>query len=107
MAKNQQLSLNPATISGLCGRLKCCLRFENEVYKDLARDLPRQGCDVECPDGRGVVVARDILKGRLKVELGDRRVVDVDAGDVRVLGGRRDVAVPERDDAEMGEEVVE
>jgi cell fate regulator YaaT (PSP1 superfamily) len=103
MAKNQQLSLNPGTISGLCGRLKCCLRFENEVYKELTRNLPREGDEVECREGQGFVVARDILKGRVKVELNDRRFVDVAGTDVRVCRGRGR-RVPEAVDREEGNE---
>jgi cell fate regulator YaaT (PSP1 superfamily) len=107
MAKNQQLSLNPATISGLCGRLKCCLRFENEIYRDLARALPREGDMVECGEGRGVVVGRDVLRGALKVEMEDRRVIEAGAADVRPDGTRPEHRARRADDAKEDEEADE
>lgn len=86
MAKAQGLSLNPAIVNGMCGRLKCCLRFENNCYQDLGRDLPREGDRVKCPDGQGRVLETRVLSQRVKICLDDRRVVEVCGRDVIVLG---------------------
>lgn len=67
MAKEQGLSLNPTKISGTCGRLMCCLKYEQEAYEDLLRVTPKVGALVETPDGRGRVVDNNILTGNLKV----------------------------------------
>ena len=69
MAKEQGLSLNPAKISGTCGRLMCCLKFEQEAYEDLNRRTPRQGQFIDTPEGRGRVVDVNLLTGQLKVML--------------------------------------
>lgn len=72
MAKEQGLSLNPTKISGTCGRLMCCLKYEQEAYEHLLRTTPKTGAIVETPEGRGVVTEANIIKGELKVKL-DRR----------------------------------
>ena len=89
MAKVQKLSLNPASISGNCGRLKCCLRYEYEQYRDLARQLPPIGADVECPGGRGCVVGTDVLRQRAKVRLEDQRLADYELSEIRSVMFRR------------------
>ena len=61
MAKEQNLSLNPTKISGLCGRLMCCLKYEEEYYETMTRRLPRAGRDIMTPDGLGTVVDIDVL----------------------------------------------
>ncbi len=68
MAKNQGLSLNPSKISGLCGRLMCCLSYENDYYKDVCKKMPKIGADVGTPDGKGVVVSVNMLKLTVKVK---------------------------------------
>lgn len=83
MAKIQNLSLNPAAISGNCGRLKCCLRYENELYRSMGRNMPRQGAVVETPDGQGFVVGKDILSQRLRVRLEDERLMEYSMDEVR------------------------
>lgn len=67
MAKEQNLSLNPTKISGTCGRLMCCLKYEQEAYEDLHRNTPRVGAQVETPDGPGTVVEVALLSGKLKI----------------------------------------
>lgn len=67
MAKEQGLSLNPTKISGTCGRLMCCLKYEQEAYEDLLRTTPRQGSLVRTKEGRGTVVEVNLLTGMLKV----------------------------------------
>ncbi|HIS05243.1 MAG TPA: stage 0 sporulation family protein [Candidatus Fimenecus stercoravium] len=72
MAKEQGLSLNPGKISGTCGRLMCCLKYEQESYDHLLRHTPKVGAVVETHEGRGVVLENNLLTGMLKVRL-DRR----------------------------------
>lgn len=69
MAKEQGLSLNPTKISGTCGRLMCCLKYEQEAYEHLLRVTPKVGAIVETNMGKGTVVDVDMLKGMLKVRL--------------------------------------
>lgn len=84
MAKTQELSLNPASINGNCGRLKCCLRFEVEAYREAAQSLPREGACVVWAEGEGVVVGRDVLRGRLVVRPRDGRQLRLAAEQVTV-----------------------
>ena len=73
MAKVQSLSLNPAKISGSCGRLMCCLRYEQEAYEDLVKKVPKQGSFVETKDGYGTAVQVNLLRSTVKVKLDDDR----------------------------------
>ena len=73
MAKIQSLSLNPAKISGSCGRLMCCLRYEQEAYEDLVTRVPKQGSFVETKDGYGTAVQVNLLRSTVKVKLDDDR----------------------------------
>ncbi len=69
MAKEQSLSLSPVKISGTCGRLMCCLKYEQEAYEHLLRVTPKYGAIVETKDGKGTVVDNNLLTGMLKVSL--------------------------------------
>ncbi|MCQ2559049.1 MAG: stage 0 sporulation family protein, partial [Oscillospiraceae bacterium] len=69
MAKVQSLSLNPTKISGCCGRLMCCLRYEEEAYEDLVKKVPKQGAFVETKDGFGTAVQVNLLRQTVKVRL--------------------------------------
>ena len=69
MAKTQNLSLNPTKISGTCGRLMCCLKYEQDAYEDLLRTSPKAESFVDTPDGRGTVVEVDLLRQRVKVRM--------------------------------------
>lgn len=69
MAKEQGLSLSPVKISGTCGRLMCCLKYEQAAYSDLLRTTPKNGAVVNTPEGRGVVVDVNLLTGMLKVRM--------------------------------------
>lgn len=69
MAKEQGLSLNPTKISGACGRLMCCLKYEQDTYEELNRTTPSAGTVVETPDGRGTIASVSLLKGRVSVRL--------------------------------------
>src|SRR3954462_2165438 len=82
MAKLQRATLDPSKISGRCGRLKCCLRYEYDTYQDLQRDLPPIGADIITSKGRARVLAQEILAGQLLVETEDMRRIVIDAADV-------------------------
>ena len=69
MAKTQNLSLNPTKISGTCGRLMCCLKYEQDAYEDLIRNSPKLESFVDTPEGRGTVVELDLLRQRVKVRM--------------------------------------
>lgn len=69
MAKYQGLSLNPGKISGLCGRLMCCLDYENDYYAQVYRTMPKVGSTVTCPDGQGLVIGNNMLKFLVKVRI--------------------------------------
>lgn len=77
MAKEQGLPLNPSKISGLCGRIKCCMAYEFSAYKELSRTLPRLGDKVTTPDGKGKVFEINILKRLVSVDLGEGKTVKV------------------------------
>lgn len=72
MAKTQGLSLNPGKISGLCGRLMCCLSYESDYYADAYKKVPKIGSDADTPDGRGTVVSVNMLKMLVKVRIDDK-----------------------------------
>ncbi len=67
MAKDQDLSLNPSSISGICGRLKCCLKYEHEGYKELEKAMPKRGEMCDTPDGRGRIIDRNLLSKMVTV----------------------------------------
>ena len=69
MAKEQGLSLNPVKISGACGRLMCCLKYEQAAYQDLLRSTPKVNAVVITPDGKGTVIDQNILTGMLTIQL--------------------------------------
>ncbi|MDR1905999.1 MAG: stage 0 sporulation family protein [Clostridiales bacterium] len=73
MAKIQGLSLNPQKISGICGRLMCCLAYENAYYKETFKEMPKVGTNAVTPDGEGIVEANDILRqtSKIKIRLAD------------------------------------
>ncbi len=71
MAKTQNLSLNPTKISGTCGRLMCCLKYEQEAYEDLIRRSPKEESFVDTPEGRGTVVEVNLLRQQVKVRMED------------------------------------
>ncbi len=72
MAKTQGLSLNPGKISGLCGRLMCCLSYESDYYADAYKKMPKVGSEVGTPDGRGTVASVNMLKMQVKVKIEDK-----------------------------------
>lgn len=72
MAKTQGLSLNPGKISGLCGRLMCCLSYENDYYADAFKKMPKVGSEVGTPDGKAIVVSVNMLKMEVKIKMDDK-----------------------------------
>lgn len=77
MAKNQNLSLNPTKISGLCGKLMCCLRYENDYYAEMLKVIPKNGTEVITPVGVGKVEGTDILKQEVKVKLENKEGAEI------------------------------
>ena len=74
MAKNQGLALNPSKISGVCGRLMCCLQYEHDNYKEMVKGMPRVNSQVQTPDGPGKVLKNEILAQRVMVRLDDESI---------------------------------
>ncbi|MCI5592551.1 MAG: stage 0 sporulation family protein [Ruminococcus sp.] len=92
MAKEQGLSLNPTKISGTCGRLMCCLKYEQNAYDHLLRITPKTGAIVETPEGRGKVVDVNLLRGIVKVQLdkkADAAPAAYDRRDVKVIRDKK------------------
>lgn len=90
MAKVQKATLDPTKISGRCGRLKCCLRYEYDTYAEMQRELPKVGKTVVTRQGQGRVLSQEILAQKLLVAFTDNRRVLIDAADViTVVGGQK------------------
>lgn len=77
MAKEEGLPLNPPKISGICGRLMCCLNYEYETYKMLSRGLPREGERITTADGKGKVISVNVFKRRVTVEMEEGKIVEL------------------------------
>ncbi len=99
MAKEQGLSLNPVKISGTCGRLMCCLNYEQEVYEELNRSLPRVGALIKTPDGNATVAEVNTLKQTVRAALTQKDGTVVyntyNADSVRVLKGGKNIVSKE------------
>ena len=92
MAKTQSLSLNPTKISGVCGRLMCCLRYEEEAYESLVKAVPKNGAFVETPAGFGTVTQVNLLRGNVKVKLdgeGEAVIKSYSGDEIAVVPGGR------------------
>ncbi|MCI8618431.1 MAG: stage 0 sporulation family protein [Clostridia bacterium] len=101
MAKEQNISLNPSKISGNCGRLMCCLKYENEVYEEKLQKLPNVGAIVKTVDGEGEVDNIEILKEKLRVKFKNEEgftYKKYDAKDVKII---KDVAREQIDEEEI------
>lgn len=83
MAKDQGLSLNPSKISGVCGRLMCCLQYEHQTYKELIKGMPKNGTNIKTPDGPGKVLKSDILGQTLAVRLDDESILTYSMDEIR------------------------
>jgi cell fate regulator YaaT (PSP1 superfamily) len=91
MAKEQSLSMNPAKISGCCGRLMCCLKYEQEAYEDAISRMPRPGHIVMTPEGQGTVEGVNLLRETVSVRLdrgGEADLVVVPNENVEIVGGK-------------------
>jgi cell fate regulator YaaT (PSP1 superfamily) len=83
MAKDQGLALNPSKISGVCGRLMCCLQYEHGVYKNLIKDMPKVNRKIQTPDGPGKVLNNDILRQNILVRLDDESIMTYPLDELR------------------------
>ncbi len=98
MAKEQNLSLNPTKISGICGRLMCCLNYEQSTYEDIRKRLPKVGAIVKTPYGNGEVTGNSIVKEIVKVKLkkGDEEVIEeYGISDIELISGEYEDTVDE------------
>ena len=77
MAKDQDLSLNPVKISGVCGRLMCCLVYEHASYKEIRKRMPKCGKKVTTSEGVGRIIQNNILQETVKIELEDGRRIEM------------------------------
>lgn len=91
MAKEQNLSLNPTKISGICGRLMCCLNYEQTTYEDIRKRLPKVGSIVETERGNGEVISNNVLKEKVKVKLAikgtEENIDEFKIKDVKLISG--------------------
>jgi cell fate regulator YaaT (PSP1 superfamily) len=94
MAKQQDLPLAPSEISGLCGRLLCCLAYENDQYAEFKKTLPKVGTQVITPQGKGVIVGLNVLTESALVELPSELTVEVNANDVQRIPADKEPAKP-------------
>jgi cell fate regulator YaaT (PSP1 superfamily) len=85
MAKHQRLVLNPTKIAGQCSRLKCCLMYEDDLYVEMSKGLPKPGKRVETPEGVGRVDDLDVLGGRVRVSFFERPPMTFAASEVRLV----------------------
>ena len=88
MAKMQKATLDPTKISGRCGRLKCCLRYEYDTYEELHKELPPIGSEIITRDGKGKVLNHEILTSKLLIRTEDSRNVLIDAAEVLTITKR-------------------
>ena len=82
MAKDQGISLAPSEITGMCGRLRCCLMHENEMYKEARKNMPKQGKRVHTPRGEGKVIRLNPLSQKVTVDLGEDGIIEFDPDEV-------------------------
>ncbi len=85
MAKEQNLALNPTKISGLCGRLMCCLSYEVDSYVEARKEFPPSGATVKTPEGEGVVVDMNYVKNTIHVRFGENRTFDFRKDEITLL----------------------
>ena len=102
MAKEQNISLNPSKISGNCGRLMCCLKYEQEVYEEKLKRLPNVGAIVETPDGKGEVDGIETLKEIVKVKIKDGEIFKIKKYEVKDIKVIKD-AVKDQEENEENE----
>ena len=107
MAKEQNMSLNPSKISGNCGRLMCCLKYEQEVYEDKLNHLPKIGAIVKTEDGEGIVdsieTLKEIVKVKLKDDNGETYFKRFNASDLKIIKNTSTAVVDEEEKENMEE----
>ncbi|MCA9647114.1 MAG: hypothetical protein KC492_40775, partial [Myxococcales bacterium] len=103
MAKEQGLTLNPKKVSGMCGRLMCCLVYEQQLYKKNRRRLPRPRQQVTTEQGEGIILSVDVINERLLVELEDTNRKTFALHEV-ILHGSQSADVVDEDAADLREE---
>jgi len=109
MAKEQNLSLNPTKISGICGRLMCCLNYEQETYEDIRKRLPKIGSIVDTPFGKGEVIANSVVKESVKVKIkvkdGEDEIKVVKIEELTLISGSYEDIISDIDIRELEEHV--
>lgn len=105
MAKVQGLSLNPTKISGVCGRLMCCLKFENDYYAEMFKKMPKVGSRAKTPDGEGMVEANDIIRQQVRVRVinkdGDLELKTYDLSEIVAKVHQTAADADDADEAEL------
>lgn len=108
MAKEQNLSLNPTKISGICGRLMCCLNYEQETYEEIRKRMPKVGSIVNTPYGKGEVTSSSVVKEsvKVKVNVGDEEDIKVvSINDLTMISGSFEDVINEVDIRELEKQV--
>ena len=107
MAKEQNMSLNPSKISGNCGRLMCCLKYEQEVYEEKIKRLPKIGAIVKTEDGEGTVEGVETLKEKLRIKLkddnGEYYYKKYEAKDIKIIKNVEEDILNEEEKANLKE----
>ena len=111
MAKNQGLSLNPTKISGLCGRLMCCLKYEDDYYVETNKLMPKIGSEIETADGKAVVESTDVLKRKVKAKItlknGDVELREYDLADLNVKAANIEADIGDDDVSDELKEIAD
>ncbi len=102
MAKEQRLPLNPSKISGLCGRLHCCLRYEYKYYRKTAKTMPREGSIVSTRTGQGKVIDLNIIKRTVLVQLENQNITEFPVEEIKIL---KDQPLAKVETKRLGEEI--
>ena len=90
MAKEQQLSLNPNKISGVCGRLMCCLTYEYSSYQEIRRHLPRVGKRIKLPEGEGKIIRYNLIRQTVTLEMGEGEELEMSLSELPAAGPPKD-----------------
>ena len=105
MAKVQGLSLSPTKISGMCGKLMCCLKYESDYYMEVAKEMPKVKSHVETPDGEGVVDSLDMIRKEVLVRIAHDDIMEIKRYPLNQLKGYESAAVDVADDADDTDEI--
>jgi cell fate regulator YaaT (PSP1 superfamily) len=100
MAKNQKATLDPLKISGLCGRLMCCLRYEDGIYNELRKSLPRKGTIIKTKNGIGEVIDLEVLAQKVIIELEDNTTVKISPSEIMEIIKEPSVKVDSEEEKE-------